>query len=73
VNRALDLMQGWKFDCRMRLDIIEVEVRTYLKRREEEAKALRARIESDRPSSIPREDLLARRRAGDEIDASTGQ
>src|SRR6266481_7039233 len=38
------------------------EVRFYLKRREEEAEALRAKIEADRPR-VSREALLARRRA----------
>ncbi len=37
-------------------------VRAYLKRREEEAKALRARIEGERPR-VSREELLTRRRA----------
>jgi uncharacterized protein (DUF433 family) len=48
------------------------EVRAYLRRREEIAKPLRARIESGRPSTS-REELLARRGAGEKIDASTGQ
>jgi uncharacterized protein (DUF433 family) len=39
------------------------EVRTYLKRREQEAEALRAKIEAERPR-VPRKDLLARRGAG---------
>jgi uncharacterized protein (DUF433 family) len=40
------------------------EVRTYLKRREEEAAALRAKIEAERPR-VSREELLARRGAGE--------
>jgi uncharacterized protein (DUF433 family) len=36
------------------------EVRAYLKRREEEAEALRAKIEAERPR-VSREELLARR------------
>jgi uncharacterized protein (DUF433 family) len=38
------------------------EVRTYLKRREEEAEALRAKVEAQRPR-VSREELLARRSA----------
>ena len=38
------------------------EVRAYLKRREEEAEALRAKIEAERPR-VSREELLARRSA----------
>ena len=38
------------------------EVRSYLKRREEEAEALRTRIEAERPG-VSREELLARRSA----------
>ncbi len=48
------------------------EVRTYLKRREEEAKALRARIEAERPC-VSREELLSRRSAREKADAPTGQ
>ncbi len=48
------------------------EVRAYLKRREEEARALRARIETERPR-VSGEELLARRSAGEEADAPTGQ
>jgi uncharacterized protein (DUF433 family)/predicted RNA-binding protein with PUA-like domain len=48
------------------------EVRAYLKRRAEEAEALRARIEAERPR-ISREELLARRRAGEKADAAAGQ
>lgn len=48
------------------------EVRAYLKRREEEAGALRAKIEAERPR-VSREELLARRGAGEKADAPTGQ
>ena len=48
------------------------EVRAYLKRRAEEAEALRAKIEADRPRISP-EELLARRRAREKGDAPTGQ
>jgi uncharacterized protein (DUF433 family) len=48
------------------------EVRAYLKRREEEAEALRAKIEAERPR-VSREDLLARRSAREKADAPTGQ
>jgi uncharacterized protein (DUF433 family) len=48
------------------------EVRTYLKRRGEEAEALRAKIEAERPR-VPREELLARRRATEKDHAPTGQ
>ena len=48
------------------------EVRAYLKRREEEAKALRIRIEAERPR-ISAEELLARRSAKGMADAPTGQ
>jgi uncharacterized protein (DUF433 family) len=48
------------------------EVRAYLKRREEEAKVLRAKIEAERPR-VSREELLARRRAREKADAPTGQ
>ncbi len=48
------------------------EVRAYLKRREEEAEALRAQIEAERaPAS--REELLARRGAREKANAPTGQ
>jgi len=47
-------------------------VRVYLKRREEEAEALRAKIEAERPR-ISREELLARRRATEKADAPTSQ
>ena|SRR3712207_9543394 len=48
------------------------EVRAYLMRREEEAEALRAKIEADRPR-VSREELLARRSAGESASAPTGQ
>jgi uncharacterized protein (DUF433 family) len=48
------------------------EVRLYLKRRDEEAKALQAKIEAERPR-VSREELLARRRARQKADAPTGQ
>ena len=47
------------------------EVRTYLKRRQEEAGHLAARIESERPG-VTRKDLHARRTAGEKSDAPTG-
>ena len=46
------------------------EVEVYLKRRAEEAGILRTRIESERPR-IPRDELVARRGAPEEADAST--
>jgi uncharacterized protein (DUF433 family) len=48
------------------------EVRAYLKRREQEADALRAKIESERPR-VSGEGLLARRGAGEGLDAPAGQ
>ncbi len=48
------------------------EVRAYLKRRVEEAEALRAKIETERPR-ISREELLARRRAAEKDNAPVGQ
>lgn len=48
------------------------EVRTYLKRRAEESAALRAKIEAERPR-VAREELLARRPAGEKDHASTGK
>ena len=48
------------------------EVRTYLKRREEEAEALQATIEAEHPR-ITRGELLARRSARENADAPTGQ
>jgi uncharacterized protein (DUF433 family) len=48
------------------------EVRAYLKRREEEAEALRAEIEAEHPR-VSRDELLARRSAREKADAPTGQ
>jgi uncharacterized protein (DUF433 family) len=48
------------------------EVRAYLKRREEEAESLRAKIEAERPR-VSREELLARRSAGEKANAPAGQ
>jgi uncharacterized protein (DUF433 family) len=48
------------------------EVRAYLKRREDEADALRAKIEVERPR-ISREELMARRKAREKADAPTRQ
>jgi uncharacterized protein (DUF433 family) len=48
------------------------QVRAYMKRREERAEALRAKIESERPP-ITREELLARRKAREKADAPAGQ
>jgi uncharacterized protein (DUF433 family) len=48
------------------------EVRAYRKRREEEAEALRAKIEAERPR-VSREELLARRRAREKDNAPAGQ
>jgi uncharacterized protein (DUF433 family) len=48
------------------------EVRAYLKRREGEAEALRAKIEAERPR-VSRGELLARRSAREKADAPTGQ
>jgi uncharacterized protein (DUF433 family) len=48
------------------------EVRAYLKRRGEEAEALRAKIEAERPR-VSRQGLLARRTARGEVDAPAGQ
>ncbi len=48
------------------------EVRTYLKRREKEAEALRAKIESARPR-VTREELLARRSAREKDNAPARQ
>jgi putative addiction module component (TIGR02574 family) len=47
------------------------EVRAYLKRREEEAEALRAKIEVERPR-VSRNELLARRSAREKAIAPTG-
>ncbi len=48
------------------------EVRAYLKRRQEEAEALRTKIETERPP-ISKEELLARRSARGNENAPTGQ
>jgi uncharacterized protein (DUF433 family) len=48
------------------------EVRTYLKRREEDAEALRAKIETERPR-LAREDLLARGALKEDSNAPAGQ
>ncbi len=48
------------------------EVRAYLKRRAEEAAALRAAIEAERPR-VSREELLARRSAREKANAPAGQ
>ena len=48
------------------------EVQGYLKRCEEEAKALRAKIEAER-LHVSREELLARRSAREKDNAPTGQ
>src|SRR6266436_1830622 len=48
------------------------EVRAYLKRREEEAKALRAKIEAERPR-VSREELLARASVREKDNAPAGQ
>jgi uncharacterized protein (DUF433 family) len=48
------------------------DVQAYLRRREAEAGALRAKIEADRPR-VSREELLARRRAREKANAPTGQ
>jgi uncharacterized protein (DUF433 family)/predicted RNA-binding protein with PUA-like domain len=48
------------------------EVRAYLMRRAEEAEALRAKIEEERPR-ISREELLARRRAREKAEALAGR
>ena len=48
------------------------EVQAYLKRRQEEAKALRATIEAERPR-VTRGELLARRTAREKADAQLGQ
>ena len=48
------------------------EVRAYLKRREEEADALKAKFEAGGPG-VSREELLARRRTRENADAPSGQ
>jgi uncharacterized protein (DUF433 family) len=47
------------------------EVRAYLNRRQEEAEALRAKIEAERPR-VSRQELLARRSAREKDHAPTG-
>jgi hypothetical protein len=47
-------------------------VRAYLRRREADSKALRAKIETERPR-ISREELLARRSAAESANAPTRQ
>jgi uncharacterized protein (DUF433 family) len=48
------------------------DVRAYLTRREQEAKALRLKIEAERPR-ISREAILARRKSREEAGATAGQ
>ncbi len=48
------------------------EVRSYLKRRVQEAEAQRAKIEAERPR-VSREELLARRSAREKADAPPGK
>ena len=48
------------------------EVRAYLNRRDEEARVLRAKIETERPR-VSREKLLARRSAAEMANAPAGQ
>src|SRR5436309_13753644 len=48
------------------------EVRAYLKRRQEEAAALRAKIEAEHPR-VSRDELLARRTAREQANAPAGQ
>jgi uncharacterized protein (DUF433 family) len=48
------------------------QVRAYLKRRDEEIQALRAKIEAEHPP-ISREELLARRKAREKADAPVGK
>jgi hypothetical protein len=48
------------------------EVRSYLKRRQTEAEALRAKIEEERPR-VSRKELLARRSGTEKADAPIGQ
>jgi len=48
------------------------EVQAYLKRRHEEAESMRAKIEAERPR-VSRQELLARRRAGEKANAPAGQ
>jgi uncharacterized protein (DUF433 family) len=48
------------------------DVKSYLKRREQQADALRAKVEAERPR-ISRADLLARRAAGEKDNAPAGR
>src|SRR5437016_1723794 len=48
------------------------EVKAYLKRRQQEAEALRAKIEADRPR-VSRDELLTRRNAMENANAPAGQ
>jgi uncharacterized protein (DUF433 family) len=48
------------------------EVRVYLRRRKEEADALQAKIEAERPR-VSRQELLARRNVPEKADAPAGQ
>jgi uncharacterized protein (DUF433 family) len=48
------------------------DVQAYLKKRQEEAEALRAKIEGESPR-VSRDELLARRNAKEKADAPTGQ
>jgi hypothetical protein len=48
------------------------DVQAYLKRRAEEAESLRTKIEAERPR-VSRDELLARRNAGEKADAPTGK
>ena len=48
------------------------EVHAYLDRRKQEAEALRAKIEAERPR-VSLEELMARRGAGEKANAPTGQ
>jgi uncharacterized protein (DUF433 family) len=48
------------------------EVQSYLKRREEDAGALRAKIEAEHPR-VTRQELIARREANEKANAPTGK
>jgi uncharacterized protein (DUF433 family) len=48
------------------------EVGAYLAHRQEQAQALRAKIESERPR-LPREEIVTRRSAGEKANAPAGQ
>ena len=48
------------------------EVLAYLRRREEQAQALQAKIEAEHPR-VSRQELLARRGVGGKVDAPAGQ